>query len=117
MIKLGAQLESFRSLKDKTFKVTFETHELTPEELTGITENLNQYGYLAFKAEKFNKKELDMLENLETDFIENTGKTNSERLRNVLYKNFEKNQQGFRSFATYYEHHMELIINHYKSKL
>lgn len=57
MIIIPAQMEGFRTLKDKTLKVTFETNELNPQELLGIAENINTFGYLAFKKEPFGEKE------------------------------------------------------------
>jgi hypothetical protein len=116
MIIISSILESYRSLKDKTLKVTFETIELNPQELLGIVENLGSYGYLAFKKEPFSEKERQQIESLETN-LEDNMKTPSQRLRAVLYRNYERDQQGFKSFATYYEHAMEKLIDHYKGKL
>jgi len=116
MIIIPSILESYRSLKDKTLKINFETNELNSQELLGIVENLGSYGYLAFKKEPFNEKERHQIETLETN-LEDNMKTPSQRLRAVLYRNYERDAQGFKSFATYYEHNMELILNHYKSKL
>lgn len=113
---IAAQLESYRSLKDRTLKITFESQELNPQELLAVAENLNSFGYLAFKKEPFSEKERQQIESLETNLEDNT-KTPSQRLRAILYRNFEKDQQGFKSFATFYEHNMEIISNHYKSKL
>lgn len=116
MIIIPSILESYRSLKDKTLKINFETNELNSQELLGIVENLGAYGYLAFKKEPFNEKERQQIETLETN-LEDSMKTPSQRLRAVLYRNYERDAQGFKSFATYYEHNMELILNHFKSKL
>ena len=116
MIIIQAQLDGYRSLKDKTFKITFETQELNPQDILKVAENINEFGYLAFKKEPFSEKERNQIETLETN-LEDNMKTPSQRLRAVLYRNFEKDQQGFKSFATYYEHNMELILNHFKAKL
>jgi hypothetical protein len=51
MIIIPAQLESFRTLKDRTLKVSFETNELTPNEVAELSSNIQQFGYLAFKVE------------------------------------------------------------------
>ena len=116
MIIIPSILESYRSLKDKTLKINFETNELNSQELLGIVENLGSYGYLAFKKEPFNEKERQQIESIETN-LEDSVKTPSQRLRAVLYRNYERDAQGFKSFATYYEHNMEIILNHFKSKL
>src|SRR6478736_4956744 len=114
MIIIPSILESYRSLKDKTLKINFETNELNSQELLGIVENLGSYGYLAFKKEPFNEKERQQIESIETN-LEDSVKTPSQRLRAVLYRNYERDAQGFKSFATYYEHNMEVILNHFKS--
>ena len=116
MLIIPALLEGYRSLKDRTLKITFESNELNSQELLGIVENLNAFGYLAFKKEPFSEKERQEIETLETN-LEDNMKTPSQRLRAVLYRNYERDQQGFKSFATYYEHNMELLLNHYKAKL
>jgi hypothetical protein len=116
MIIIPAQLESYRSLKDKTIKVIFETNEPTPEQVLGIASANGQFGYLAFKTEMFKKNEKDAMENLESDYEDN-GKTPSQRLRGVLYRCYEKNNESFDTFSRYYDHQMEKLLNHFKGKL
>lgn len=116
MIILPAQLESYRSLKDKTIKIVFETNELSPSQVGDIQGALQSFGFVAFKNDVFKQNERDMLDNVEVDYQE-TGKTASQRLRGVMYRLFERDAEGFTSFTTYYEHHMEILINHFKKKL
>lgn len=116
MLLLPAILESYRSLKDKSIKVVFETNELTPEQMMGVTAGHQQYGFLAFKMNDFKKNELDVIESLKTDFEDN-GKTPSQRLRAVLFVNFQQAPEGYKTFVDYYNAKMEIIINHYKGKL
>lgn len=116
MLIIAAQLDSYRSLKDRTLKITFESNELNPQELLGIAENLNAFGYLAFKKEPFKEEERKAIEDLETDY-DDKAKTPSKRLRGVLYRNYEQKNDGFDTFSRYYDHHMEKIIEHFKSKL
>jgi hypothetical protein len=115
MLLLPALLESFRTLKDKTLKVQFETQELTPNEFAELSESLQQFGYLAFKKEPFRKEEINAIQDLQTEL--ETGKTPSQRLRGVLYRMYEQDAQGFKSFTTFYEHQLEIIINHFKTKI
>lgn len=116
MLIVPAILESHRSLKDKTLKLAFETSEPTPEQLVEIAKNTQKYGYLAFKEDAFKQTEKDLLESLESDYKE-TGKTKSQRLRAVLYKNFEQKSEGYEVFDDYYNHKMEKLINHFKGHL
>lgn len=116
MVVVPAFLESYRSLKDKTLKITFETNEPTPEQLTGIALNIQKFGYLAFKEEPFKQKEKDVLESLKADY-EDTGKTPSQRLRGVLYRLWEKQPEGFKNSVDHYNSKMETLIQHFKKLL
>ena len=116
MIIFPAQLESYRSLKDKTIKVVFETNELTPEQMLGVASSLQQFGYLAFKNEPFKSNEKEVIENLKSDYEDN-GKTPGQRLRAVMFINYEQRNEGYKTFSDFYNAKMETIINHLKSKL
>lgn len=105
-----------RSLKDKTFKVTFETNELTPEQLMGLGSSLNKFGYIAFKEDPFKQSEKEAIDNLEADYHDNS-KSPSQRLRGVLYRLWEQNNKGYQDFNRYYDFIMDMTIRHYKSKL
>ncbi len=116
MIIIPATFETWRSLVDKTYRLTFGTNELTPENVGAISASVQTYGYLAFKTDKFVKKEVEIFKTLESDF-EDTGKTRAQRLRGVLYRVWETDKQGYEVFDDYYAHHMEKLINHFKAKL
>lgn len=116
MIIIPAICDNLRTLSDKSIKVTFTTNELTPQDLLGLMEVLHSFGYLAFKKEPFGEAEKKVIEDLETEF-DNKGKTPSQRLRSVLYLMWQKNNEGFDTSVRHYDHHMEKIINHFKSKL
>lgn len=116
MLIIGAQLEAYRSLKDKTLKITFETQEPTPDQLVGILNNAQKFGYLAFKNDPFKDDELNILKDLKSDY-DDTGKSKAQRLRGVLYRNWEQKSEGYEVFDDYYNHHMEKMINHWKNKL
>ncbi len=116
MIILPAVLESFRSLKDKSYKIVFESIELTPEQVVGINGALNDFGYLAFKEDTFKQSEKDMMEKLESDF-EDKKKTPGQRLRGVLYRVWEQDNEGYTDFGKYYDFKMERLISHFKEKL
>ena len=116
MIIIPAQLEGYRSLKDKTLKIVFETNELNPQETLDLISGVGQFGYLAFKPEPFKKEEKEMIESLETGY-EEKGKTPSQRLRGILFRLYEQHNDGFDTFTRYYDHQMEKICSHFKSKL
>jgi hypothetical protein len=116
MLIIPAILESHRSLKDKSLKLTFETQEPTPEQLVAIAMNTQKFGFLAFKDNPFKEKEKEMLSTIKSDF-EDTGKSKAQRLRGVLYRNWEQQSDDYKVFDDYYNHHMEVMITHWKNKL
>lgn len=116
MIIIPAILEGFRSLKDRSYKIYFETGELTPEQAAGISTSLQQAGYVAFKTDVFKDSEKKMLDSLEADF-EDKRKTPGQRLRGVLYRMFENNSEGYKDFNLFYQGKMEILIDHFKKKL
>jgi hypothetical protein len=116
MIIIPAQLEAVTTRKDKTLKLTFGTNELTPNQASELFTIANQFGYLAFKDEDFKREELEVVESLKSE-LEDTLKKPSQRLRNVLFRMFEQDNDGFKTFSKYYDSRMEQLINHYKGKL
>ncbi len=116
MLIIPAQLESYRSLKDRTVKISFETAEPTPEQMADIQASLMKAGYIAFNSDPFTDKMIEQLKAIKTDF-DDTGKTPSQRIRAVLFVWWKQNTQGYEIFNDFYIHHMERIINHYKEKL
>lgn len=116
MLILPAFLESYRSLKDRTLKLVYETSELSPQMISDLHTSVNKTGFLAFNTEPFNSKNLTALSDLEVDY-DDPGKTPSKRLRGVLYRNWEKDAEGYKTFEDYYRSKMEVIIVHFKGKL
>ena len=116
MLIIPGILQTYQSLKDKTLKIVFESNEPTPEQLVAIVNNIQKYGWLAFKDNPFKEKEKEMIEALESDFS-HEGKSKSQRLRAVLYRNWEQDSKGYEVFDDYYNHEMERLIMHYKDKL
>ncbi len=102
MILIPAQLESVGTRKDKTLKLTFGTNELTPAQAAELFGTANQFGYLAFKDESE---------------LEDTLKKPSQRLRGIMFRVYEADNEGFSTFAKYYDSKMEQLITHFKNKL
>ena len=116
MILTPAIFDGQRSMKDKSLKLTFSTQEISPAQFLEIGNSLNTFGYLAFKTEPFTDTEKESIEALKADF-EDTGKTPAQRLRGVLYRNWEKKDEGYKTFFDYYNSKMETLIEHFKQKL
>ena len=115
MILLPGQIESISSRKDKTIKVSFGTQELSPSQAAELFSLNQQFCYFAIKSESFISEELKKVDNLKTDLY--NIKSPSQRLRNILYKNYEIDQQGYQDFDSYYISNMEKICDHFKNKI
>lgn len=115
MIKLVGIIESLTTRKDKTIKISFGSQELTPIEFADLFSLNQQFCYLAIKPEPFVASEEDIIDNLKVDY-ENL-KTPSQRLRAILYVNFNQNNEGYKDFNSYYIAKIDQICEHYKSKL
>lgn len=101
--------------KDKSISLTFITStEQTPEELMEMDKLTDQTGVLYFKgAGTLMQSEVDELDNVD---IELEGKTKSQRLRGVLWRQWEQlGKQG--DFKAFYSTRMEQFIELVKSKL
>jgi hypothetical protein len=108
-------IEGIRTRKDKTLAVTLGTQEMGPGqagELIGLSGMLCAV-YISPK-ESIDQREMDQVDKLDPEL---GGKTQSQRLRNVLFKLFEQNPEGFKEFDSFYKAKTKTIIEHYKSKL
>ena len=114
--QLPAQLEGYRSMKDRTLKLSFETNELTPEQMANIHYSLNKFGFLAFSPDALATQELTEIDNLKVEYSD-TGKPPSQRLRAVLYRLWEQTPEGYKTFNDFYNSKMEVLITHFKDKL
>lgn len=115
MIKLAGQIESLSTRKDKTLKVTIGSQELTPNESAELFKLNQQFCYIGIKPEPFTNEESDLIDSLKTDF--DNIKSPSQKLRAILFINYQQNNEGFKDFNSYYLFIMNKISEHYKSKL
>jgi hypothetical protein len=116
MIVIPAIFEGYRSLKDRTLKLTFETGEPTPQQVAGLTTSLQKPIYLAIKENPFKEDEIEALKALKAD-LEEGGKTDSQRLRGALYVWWTKDNQGYEDFEMFKKHYMNKFIEHVKTKI
>ena len=115
-ILIAAIYEGSRDLKDRTKKLTFQTNEISPEIAAQLQMCVQNFVYVAIKSEDFTKSEVDSINNLKTDF-EDMAKTHSQRLRAVIYRLWQQNNEGYKDFNLFYQFKMEGFITHLKSKL
>ena len=115
MILITGIVEGMSTRKDKTIRLTIGTNELNPSQTSDLFQLSQQFCYLGIKAEPFQRDETDLIDSIKTD-LDNL-KTPSQRLRGILYRNFEQDCKGFQDFGSYYISEMDKICEHYKNKL
>jgi len=115
MILITGIIEAISTRKDKTLKLVVGTNELTPSQMPELFDLNQQFCYLGLKKEPFTKDESNLIESLKTD-LDNL-KTPSQRLRGILFRNFEQDDKRYHDFSSYYIGEMERICEHYKNKL
>jgi hypothetical protein len=113
-IIIAAELGSYGSRADGSMRLSFSTGIVNDDQLLVINALKNNSGFLMFKSAEVAKDEEDLIDSVDAD-IET--KTPSQRLRGVLYRNFEQDNKGCKDFKEYYRIEMEKIITHYKQKL
>ena len=111
-------LEGFKTRRDNTIAITFSTPELTPDLYGNIMSCLNKHCEMMLKEGEINEDDLTEFKNTQFDeFDKRNDKTPSQRQRNVLYILWEQDKKGYEVFKDFYDHHMEKIIDHLKTKI
>lgn len=114
-ILTAGQLDGYQRRKDRTVSLRFITQEKSSGEVMEIDQLLDTFGVLYFRGEEqMNKEEVEELDAVELDLYDSP-KSQSQRMRNVLYKVWTQNQVG--TFKDFYKSETERIITHYKNKL
>ena len=112
---LSVIVEGVRTRKDRTLSLTLGTQEMGPSDagsLIGLNGTLCAV-YISPK-ELIDQKEIDAVDKLNPEF---GGKTQSQRMRNILFLLFSKDSAGFSSFDTYYHAKMEGFIESLKKRI
>lgn len=113
-VTLSTVITDYKKLKDRSFKLTIQTSELTPEQLLWIDQltNVASYTTIGLNPVSFDEIKDDLPKVLDKEV---KTKSPSQRLRGVLYRLWEMDRQW--EFEQFYDSMMEKIIDHYKSKL
>lgn len=110
MIKLPAYLTGFSSKSDGSAGIRFSTQELSAEDFSELSQDLNKFGYLIFKENEVK------LEDIPKEDAEDTNRTPSKRLRSVLFVLWK--QEGSKGeFESFYREKVEKLIEMIKTKL
>ena len=113
---LAVILESYAPRADKSFKIIFGTREASPEDAAYLQQHLHKEMIIAIKEDPFQKPELEDLDKLAVEYTD-TEKSPSKRLKSVLYRLWEMDNEGYTDSTDYYIAKMSKLIDHFKSKL
>jgi len=84
---------------------------------TELDDLFQTHGIMYFKGQdKISKSEVQELDKIDLDLYDQK-KTQSQRLRDVLFILWNKDNKGYKVFKDYYAMETNRIIEHYKTKL
>jgi hypothetical protein len=113
----AGQIDGYRSLQDRSLKVSLVTStEVSPELVANISNALQMPCIIAVSSDPFTATQLEDIDKIKVDF-DDGGKTPGQRLRGVIYRLWEVNNERYDVFEDFYRAKMEKIITHLKSKL
>lgn len=113
-IMLPATIENITTRKDRTIKIVIGTQELSQGKAGEIFTLLNNIAVVYISPKEISQSELDQVDKLDPEF---EGKTQSQRIRSVLFKLFQQDSEGFKDFDAYYKNKTEKFIEHLKNKI
>jgi len=113
MFQVPCIVTKVTTMRDKSLRLQIDTQELNAEEKALVFSLHEKFGYMAFKELPINPEDVNVPEYV-PEFKDD--KTPSKRLRAVIYKIWEQENSQMK-FDDYYKSKMEMIIEHYKSKL
>lgn len=114
MLKIPALIDQVKTTKDGGLTLKVDTNELTAEEKAQVMSYHMNFGYFMFHGEHESVANEDLsFEKLEFP----NQKSQSQRLRNVIYRLWEQNHGGYDDFELYYKNKTEKIIEWLKEKL
>jgi hypothetical protein len=112
---LSVYVENITTRKDKTVKITMGTQELSPGKAGELFDLMNTLSAVYICPKEIPQSDIDQVDKLDADLP--GAKTQSQRIRNVLFKLFQQDNEGFKDFDNFYRSKTEKIIEHFKSKI
>lgn len=113
-VVVPGQIFSIGTLRDGTVKVVIHLQEVSPESISSLYQMTNCLVKTYITTENIAQEAKDAVDQFE---METEGKSPSKRMRNVLYRLWEQDNQGYEDFELWYKWHMNRLIESLKSKL
>ncbi len=109
-------LSSYRPKVDGSFTLSLNILIPNKEQVNTIIDLYQQEVVVYLKeGSQVTKEETDIIDNVDLDLGDT--KTPSQRLRNVLYVNWQQKNLGYLDFKEYYKFQMNKLVEHFKGKL
>lgn len=106
--------EGIQTRKDNTIKVILGTQELDPAKAGELFTLNNKFGYCYLSQRTIDQSDIEVVDELDPEF---EGKTQSQRLRGVLFLLWKQDDEGYKDFKNYYQAKTDKIIEHLKTKI
>ena len=111
IIQVPVIVDDFKPRKDRSWRISFETRELSGEEVKLLADNFQGEGWMVFKPNGGIAPE-----DIPKDMASSGTKSQSQRLRAVVFILWkQKGEQG--DFEMYYRSIMEKLVDYVKSML
>jgi hypothetical protein len=111
---IAVEVTKIATLQDGSVTLSINTQELSPGKAAELFALRKKVCYAYFSASQIENNEKKMVDSLDPEL---KGKTPGQRLRNVLYRCWEQNPEGYQDSDSYYKSKMESIITTYKANL
>lgn len=115
IFQVPSAIENIKTMSKNTLRLQVDTQEvLSPEAMKRIFEMHKKLGWFLFAERQIQPEDLIKLPELKpTDEI----KTPSQRLRAIIFRMWEQNNEGFKDSESHYRFWMEKISDWLKEKL
>ena len=112
---LAVIVEGVKTRKDRGLALTLGTQELTPSQAGELVEmNGKLCACYITEKESIPQEVIDQVDEADIDL---PGKSQSQRIRSVLYVLFTQDTEGYKTYDEYYHAKTEKIIEHLKTKI
>lgn len=113
-ILLSTQIENISTRRDRTLKIVIGTQELNPSDGGQLLAMHNSIAVVYICPKEIDQRVLDQVDKIDPEF---GGKTQSKRIRDVLFVAWSQESKGFKTFDQYYKHRTEQFIEMVKNEL
>lgn len=116
VFQFGGHFSSYRSMADKSIRLTFDTQEASPELMSNIQNAFQKTCILAVSPDNFSSEYLKEMENIKVDY-DDKKKSQGYRIRALLFVLWNQNQEGYKVFNDYYNAKTEALIEKLKGQI